>query len=147
MQASASAWRSSRASPKHTTGPSPSLPGTPAGSASRCNYHGAFATARTVWVQVLGTGSGLLRPAQGISRKRSRRAPRTHRSTAAWSPPASVGRLLLDDIRRRLVVAQAKEAGLPEPPLGRPFGEADLRDELRSRPVGAAGNRPRVGER
>ena len=37
-QASASAWRSSRASPKHTTAPSPSPPGPPAGSASRCNY-------------------------------------------------------------------------------------------------------------
>ena len=37
-QASASAWRSSRASPKHTTEPSPSPPGPPAGSASRCNY-------------------------------------------------------------------------------------------------------------
>src|SRR5439155_8372346 len=37
-QALASAWPSSRASPKHTTEPSPSPPGTPAGSASRCNY-------------------------------------------------------------------------------------------------------------
>ena len=37
-QASASAWQSSRASPKHTTEPSPSPPGPPAGSASRCNY-------------------------------------------------------------------------------------------------------------
>jgi len=37
-QASASAWQSSRASPKHTTEPSPSPPGSPAGSASRCNY-------------------------------------------------------------------------------------------------------------
>ena len=36
-QVSASAWRSSRASPKHTTEPSPSPPGPPAGSASRCN--------------------------------------------------------------------------------------------------------------
>src|SRR3954451_25162918 len=36
-QASASAWRSSRASPKPTTEPSPSPPGPPAGSASRCN--------------------------------------------------------------------------------------------------------------
>src|SRR5262245_61961801 len=38
MQASASASQSSRASPKHTTEPSPSPPGPPAGSASRCNY-------------------------------------------------------------------------------------------------------------
>ena len=37
-QASASAWPSSRASPKHTTEPSPSPPATLAGSASRCNY-------------------------------------------------------------------------------------------------------------
>ena len=37
-QVSASAWRSSRASPKHTTEPSPSPPGPLAGSASRCNY-------------------------------------------------------------------------------------------------------------
>ena len=37
-QVSASAWQSSRASPKHTTEPSPSPPGPPAGSASRCNY-------------------------------------------------------------------------------------------------------------
>ena len=37
-QVSASAWRSSRASPRHTTEPSPSPPGPPAGSASRCNY-------------------------------------------------------------------------------------------------------------
>ena len=35
---SASAWPSSRASPRHTTEPSPSPPGPPAGSASRCNY-------------------------------------------------------------------------------------------------------------
>ena len=38
MQVSASAWRSSRASPRPTTEPSPSPPGPPAGSASRCNY-------------------------------------------------------------------------------------------------------------
>jgi two-component system sensor histidine kinase VanS len=37
-QVSASAWQSSRASPKHTTEPSPSPPGPLAGSASRCNY-------------------------------------------------------------------------------------------------------------
>ena len=37
-QVSASAWQSSRASPKHTTEPSPSPPGPPAGSASPCNY-------------------------------------------------------------------------------------------------------------
>src|SRR4051794_24293587 len=37
-QASASAWQSSRASPKHTMEPSPSPPGPLAGSASRCNY-------------------------------------------------------------------------------------------------------------
>ena len=37
-QASASAWQSSRASPKRTTEPSPSPPGPLAGSASRCNY-------------------------------------------------------------------------------------------------------------
>ena len=37
-QASASAWQSSKASPKHTTEPSPSPPGPLAGSASRCNY-------------------------------------------------------------------------------------------------------------
>ena len=37
-QASASGSRSSRASPRHTTGPSPSPPAPPAGSASRCNY-------------------------------------------------------------------------------------------------------------
>ena len=37
-QASASAWQSSRASPRHTTEPSPSPPGPLAGSASRCNY-------------------------------------------------------------------------------------------------------------
>ncbi len=36
-QASASAWQSSRASPKHTTAPSPSPPAPPAGSASRCD--------------------------------------------------------------------------------------------------------------
>jgi len=35
---SASAWQSSKASPKHTTEPSPSPPGPPGGSASRCNY-------------------------------------------------------------------------------------------------------------
>ena len=35
---SVSAWRSSKASPKHTTEPSPSLPAPRAGSASRCNY-------------------------------------------------------------------------------------------------------------
>ena len=38
MQVSASAWQSSRASPRHTTEPSPSPPGPLAGSASRCNY-------------------------------------------------------------------------------------------------------------
>ena len=38
MQVSASAWRSSRASPKHTTEPSPSSPAPTAGSASRRNY-------------------------------------------------------------------------------------------------------------
>ena len=37
-RASASAWRSSRASPRRTTGPSPSPPGPPAGCASRCSY-------------------------------------------------------------------------------------------------------------
>src|SRR5215210_1872846 len=37
-QASASGWQSSRASPKHTTEPSPSPPAPLAGSASRCNY-------------------------------------------------------------------------------------------------------------
>ena len=37
-QVSASAWPSSKASPKHTTEPSPSPPGPLAGSASRCNY-------------------------------------------------------------------------------------------------------------
>jgi two-component system sensor histidine kinase VanS len=37
-QVKASAWQSSRASPKHTTEPSPSPPALPAGSASRCNY-------------------------------------------------------------------------------------------------------------
>ncbi len=37
-QASASAWQSSRASPRHTTRPSPSPPGPLGGSASRCNY-------------------------------------------------------------------------------------------------------------
>ena len=36
-RASASAWRSSRASPRRTTAPSPSPPGPPAGSASRCS--------------------------------------------------------------------------------------------------------------
>src|SRR6266496_2519238 len=36
-QVSASASQSSKASPKHTTEPSPSTPATPAGSASRCN--------------------------------------------------------------------------------------------------------------
>ena len=36
--ASASAYRSSRASPRHTTGPSPSPPGPLGGSASRCSY-------------------------------------------------------------------------------------------------------------
>ena len=36
-QVSASAWQSSRASPRRTTEPSPSTPGPPAGSASRCN--------------------------------------------------------------------------------------------------------------
>jgi two-component system, OmpR family, sensor histidine kinase VanS len=38
MQASASAWRSSRASPKRTTEPSPSPRALEAGSTSRCNY-------------------------------------------------------------------------------------------------------------
>src|SRR4029450_7190917 len=37
-QVSASAWQSSRASPTHTTEPSPSPPVPPAGSASPCNY-------------------------------------------------------------------------------------------------------------
>src|SRR5205085_2723525 len=37
-QVSDSAWRSPRASPRRTTEPSPSPPGPPAGSASRCNY-------------------------------------------------------------------------------------------------------------
>src|SRR6185503_20017186 len=37
-QASASAWRSSRASPRHTTEPSLSLPAPLAVSASRCSY-------------------------------------------------------------------------------------------------------------
>jgi hypothetical protein len=37
-QVSASAWQLPRASPKHTTGPSPSLPGPLAGFASQCNY-------------------------------------------------------------------------------------------------------------
>ena len=37
-QVSASAWRSSRASPRHTTERSPSPPAPTAGSASRCNY-------------------------------------------------------------------------------------------------------------
>ncbi len=37
-QGSASAWQSSKASPKHTTEPSPSPRGPPAGFASRCNY-------------------------------------------------------------------------------------------------------------
>ena len=37
-QVSASAWQSSKASPKPTTGPSPSPPAPLAGSASRCNY-------------------------------------------------------------------------------------------------------------
>ena len=37
-QASASAWRSSRASPERTTEPSPSPPGPLGGSAPRCNY-------------------------------------------------------------------------------------------------------------
>jgi hypothetical protein len=37
-QVSASAWQSSRASPKHTTEPSPSPPGPLGGSALRCNY-------------------------------------------------------------------------------------------------------------
>ncbi len=37
-QVSASAWRSSRASPRRTTEPSPLPPGRPAGSASWCNY-------------------------------------------------------------------------------------------------------------
>ena len=36
--ASASVSQSSRASPRHTAGPSPSPPAPPAGSASRCNY-------------------------------------------------------------------------------------------------------------
>jgi hypothetical protein len=35
---SASAWESSKASPKHTTEPSASPPGPLGGSASRCNY-------------------------------------------------------------------------------------------------------------
>ena len=38
MQVSGLAWQSSKASPKHTTEPSPSPPAPPAGSASRCNY-------------------------------------------------------------------------------------------------------------
>src|SRR5207248_6000942 len=77
----------STASPKHTTEPSPSPPGPLAGSASRSNYpprhrtHEAFSSERTVWGQVLGTGTGFLRAAQGISRKRSTRAPKAHRST------------------------------------------------------------------
>src|SRR5262249_62027720 len=37
-QALASAWQSSKASPKHTTERSPSPPAPQGGSASRCNY-------------------------------------------------------------------------------------------------------------
>ena len=47
MQVSASAWRSSRASPKHTTEPSPSSRAPTAGSASRRGYPRGSAT-RTV---------------------------------------------------------------------------------------------------
>ena len=40
-RASAWGWRSSTASPKRTTGPSPSRPGQPGGSASRCSFPAA----------------------------------------------------------------------------------------------------------
>jgi hypothetical protein len=42
-------WRSSRASPRHTTEPSPSPPGPPAGSASRCNYPPRHRTLAQNW--------------------------------------------------------------------------------------------------
>ena len=43
-QVSASAWQSSKASPRPTTEPSPSPPVPPAGSASRCNYQSRHRT-------------------------------------------------------------------------------------------------------
>jgi hypothetical protein len=92
---SASAWQSSRASPKHTTEPSPSPPGPTAGSASQFSYppqhrtHEAFGRKRTVRGQVLGTGTESLRAAQGNSSKRSTKAPKAHRSgTQGGKPPS-----------------------------------------------------------
>src|SRR5262245_24701431 len=54
---------------------------------------------------------------------------------------------LPDHVRRTLVVAQTEEARLSEPSLSRPLGEADLRHDLRSCPMSAAGNRTHIGER
>src|SRR5688500_10670587 len=51
-----------------------------------------------------------------------------------------------DDVARRLVVAQAEVAGMPQAPVARPLGEADLGHQLGLYPVRAAWNRMHVGE-
>src|SRR5579872_877433 len=51
-----------------------------------------------------------------------------------------------DDVSRTLVIAEAEEARLAQPGFTRPFGEADLGDELGPCPVCAARDRSRIDE-
>src|SRR5262249_31381320 len=55
------------------------------------------------------------------------------------------GRLLAGDLARRLVDAQPVERRMPQLPVGRPLGEADLRDELRTYEVALLRQRDAAG--
>ena len=66
---------------------------------------------------------------------------------AAPSRPRRSRRALPDDLLGPLVVAQAEEARMAQPPVAGPLAEADLGDEPGLDPAGALGDRADVGER
>jgi hypothetical protein len=58
--------------------------------------------------------------------------------------PRCSGREIPTDVLRSLVVAQAKESRVAQFVVGRPLGEADLRDEFRLHPMDPASGRDTV---
>src|SRR4051812_25229242 len=111
MQVSASASQSSRASPKHTTEPSPSLPGPLGGSVPPCNYPSRQAIA------IGGAGSAVPRPQASrpagttLSAQPGLRASQLIRQTAT-SPSWSLG--LATDIPNRGYGRLGMEARIPD---------------------------------
>ena len=127
-QASASAWQSSKASPKHTTEPSPSPPAPPAGSAPRCNYPPRHNPG----------------PCSGAQARRSRRRPRKGPAVASSDSAVSAWRLTKQHRRHVLQPAAAAflsgaptRAGIEHPsqPATR-FSRCSLRETCFARTAG-----------